>query len=78
MGEPDRLHNLAMNRSIKEIAQQHIHNGKFDEGILNRIEGGIRAFDPCLSCSVHAVGQMPLMLELEAPDGETLDRLVRD
>ncbi|HHR86330.1 MAG TPA: Ni/Fe hydrogenase subunit alpha, partial [Candidatus Acetothermia bacterium] len=70
--------NLAMNRSIKEIAQQHIHNGKFDEGILNRIEGGIRAFDPCLSCSVHAVGQMPLMLELEAPDGETLDRLVRD
>ncbi|MCD6494589.1 Ni/Fe hydrogenase subunit alpha [Candidatus Bipolaricaulota bacterium] len=70
--------NLAMNRSIKEIAQQHIHNGKFDEGILNRIEGGIRAFDPCLSCSVHAVGQMPLMLELEGPDGETLDRLVRD
>ncbi len=70
--------NLAMNRSIKEIAQRHIHNGKFNEGILNRIEGGIRAFDPCLSCSVHAVGQMPLIVDLEGPDGKTLDRLVRD
>lgn len=70
--------NLAMNRSIKEIAQRHIHNGKFNEGTLNRIEGGIRAFDPCLSCSVHAVGQMPLMVELKSPEGKTLDRLVRD
>ena len=70
--------NLAMNRSIKEIAQRHIHSGKFDEGILNRIEGGIRAFDPCLSCSVHAVGQMPLLVELQTPDGETVDRLIRD
>jgi len=70
--------NLAMNRSIKEIAQKHIHSGKFDEGILNRIEGGIRAFDPCLSCSVHAVGQMPLLVELRTPDGETVDRLIRD
>ena len=70
--------NLAMNRSIKEIAQQHIHSGKFDEGILNRIEGGIRAFDPCLSCSVHAVGQMPLLVELQTPDGKIVDRLVRD
>ncbi|HDL86462.1 MAG TPA: Ni/Fe hydrogenase subunit alpha [Candidatus Acetothermia bacterium] len=70
--------NLAMNRSIKEIAQQHIHGGKFDEGILNRIEGGIRAFDPCLSCSVHAVGQMPLLVELQTPDGETVGRLIRD
>ncbi|HHE51462.1 MAG TPA: Ni/Fe hydrogenase subunit alpha [Candidatus Acetothermia bacterium] len=70
--------NLAMNRSIKEIAQQHIHSGEFDEGILNRIEGGIRAFDPCLSCSVHAVGQMPLLVELQTPDGKTVDRLIRD
>jgi len=70
--------NLAMNRSIKEIAQKHIHSGKCDEGILNRIEGGIRAFDPCLSCSVHAVGQMPLLVELQTPDGKIVDRLVRD
>jgi NAD-reducing hydrogenase large subunit len=49
-----------------------------DEGILNRIEGGIRAFDPCLSCSVHAVGQMPLVVELVGPAGEVLDTVMRD
>jgi len=70
--------NLAMNRSIKEIAQHYIHDGSFNEGILNRIEGGIRAFDPCLSCSVHAVGQMPLIVELVDPAGEILDTAVRD
>ena len=70
--------NLAMNRSIKEIAQHYIHDGSFNEGILNRIEGGIRAFDPCLSCSVHAVGQMPLVVELVDPAGEILDTAVRD
>jgi NAD-reducing hydrogenase large subunit len=70
--------NLAMNRSVKEIAQHYIHNGSFDEGILNRIEGGIRAFDPCLSCSVHAVGQMPLVVELVGPAGEVLDTVMRD
>jgi NAD-reducing hydrogenase large subunit len=70
--------NLAMNRSVKEIAQHYIHNGSLDEGILNRIEGGIRAFDPCLSCSVHAVGQMPLVVELVGPAGEVLDTVMRD
>ncbi len=70
--------NLAMNRSVKEIAQHYIHDGSFNEGILNRIEGGIRAFDPCLSCSVHAVGQMPLIVELVDPAGEILDTAVRD
>jgi NAD-reducing hydrogenase large subunit len=56
--------NLAMNRAVREIAKKHIHNGKVSEGILNRIEGGIRAYDPCLSCSVHAVGHMPLRLDV--------------
>lgn len=70
--------NLAMNRSIRDIAQRNIHKGQFTEGILNRIEGGIRAFDPCLSCSVHAVGQMPLLVEVETPDGQIVERMVRD
>lgn len=70
--------NLAMNRSVKEIAKRYIHDGLFDERILNRIEGGIRAFDPCLSCSVHAAGQMPLVVELVGPAGELLDRLTRE
>jgi NAD-reducing hydrogenase large subunit len=70
--------NLAMNRSIKEIAKHHIHDGTFDEGILNRIEGGIRAFDPCLSCSVHAAGQMPIVVDVVGPDGTLHQTLTRD
>jgi len=45
--------------------------------MLNRVEAVIRAFDPCLSCSTHAAGQMALEIELRAPDGELLDRLAR-
>ena len=47
------------------------------EPLLNRIEAGIRAFDPCLSCSTHALGQMALQIQLLAPDGKVLDELSR-
>jgi NAD-reducing hydrogenase large subunit len=70
--------NLAMNRSILEIARRTIKNGVFDEGILNQVEGGIRAFDPCLSCSVHAIGRLPLEVQVVGPEGEVRQRLVRD
>jgi len=70
--------NLAMNRSILEIARRTIKDGAFDEGILNRIEGGIRAFDPCLSCSVHALGRMALEVEVVGPEGDVVQTLVRD
>lgn len=69
--------NLAMNRTVREIASAYIKDGSLSEGILNRVEGGIRAFDPCLSCSVHAVGRMPLELELLGPDGQLLDTVTR-
>ena len=45
--------------------------------MLNRIEHGIRLYDPCLSCSTHAVGQMPMVVELIGADGDVVDRLVR-
>jgi NAD-reducing hydrogenase large subunit len=45
--------------------------------MLNRVEAVIRTFDPCLSCSTHAYGQMPLVVELLAPDGSTLDEIRR-
>jgi NAD-reducing hydrogenase large subunit len=70
--------NLAMNKTVKQIAQAYVNGGKLSEGILNRIEHGIRAFDPCLSCSTHAVGQMPLHVQLLAPGGEVLDEVRRD
>ncbi|MBW7884654.1 MAG: nickel-dependent hydrogenase large subunit, partial [Caldilineaceae bacterium] len=70
--------NLAMNRTVRQIAQYHIAGGKLNEGILNRIEHGIRLFDPCLSCSTHAIGHMPLVVDLIGPDGAVVDRIQRD
>ncbi len=69
--------NLAMNRTVTQIARHFITGPKVPEGILNRVEAGIRAFDPCLSCSTHAVGQMPLHLQLLGPDGAVLDEARR-
>jgi NAD-reducing hydrogenase large subunit len=70
--------NLAMNRTVVQIAKHHIHGPKIPEGVLNRLEAGIRAFDPCLSCSTHAVGSMPLHVELVAADGTVKDAVWRD
>jgi NAD-reducing hydrogenase large subunit len=69
--------NLGMNRTIKQIAQRFIHGDKIPETVLNRVEAGIRAFDPCLSCSTHAAGEMPLIVRLIAPDGAVLDEVRR-
>jgi len=65
--------NLAMNSEITETARFFIKNEKFTEGILNRVEAAIRAYDPCLSCSTHAFGQMPLHIELRSSAGTLLD-----
>ena len=70
--------NLAMNQTVKQIAQNYVNGSKLSEGILNRIEHGIRVFDPCLSCSTHAIGQMPLHIQLVGPDGKIVDEKIRD
>ena len=70
--------NLAMNQTVRQIAQAYVGEGGLREGILNRIEHGIRAYDPCLSCSTHAVGQMPLQVRLLAADGSLLAEVTRD
>ncbi|NLX18741.1 MAG: Ni/Fe hydrogenase subunit alpha [Desulfobulbus sp.] len=69
--------NLAMNRAILQAARRYISQDRLEEGILNRIEAVIRTFDPCLSCSTHAVGSMPFVIELMGPDGRCLDRVRR-
>ncbi len=69
--------NLAMNKTVRQIAERYITDATIDEGILNRIEHGIRMYDPCLSCSTHAVGQMPLEIRLLGRDGTLLDRISR-
>jgi NAD-reducing hydrogenase large subunit len=56
--------NLAMNRTVRQIADHFIDGDKIPEGVLNRIEAGIRAYDPCLSCATHAYGRMPMQVSL--------------
>lgn len=70
--------NLAMNRTVQQIARAYVGNGGLREGVLNRIEHGIRTYDPCLSCSTHAVGQMPLRVQLFDVNGRLLEEVVRD
>ena len=67
--------NLAMNRAVVQIARHYVDGHRLTEGMLNRVEAGIRAFDPCLSCSTHAVGEMPLVVQLFAADGRLLRAL---
>jgi NAD-reducing hydrogenase large subunit len=69
--------NLAMNRTVAQIARHFLSGRKLEEGLLNRVEAGIRAYDPCLSCSTHAAGRMPLAVELRGPDGALLDAVSR-
>ncbi|GAI22469.1 unnamed protein product, partial [marine sediment metagenome] len=62
--------NLAMNRAVYEVAREFIKDGRLTEGILNRVEVAIRCYDPCLSCSSHALGHMPLEIAICEPDGK--------
>jgi NAD-reducing hydrogenase large subunit len=65
--------NLAMNKSVAQVARHYVKADRLTEPMLNRVEAVIRCYDPCLSCSTHAIGQMPLHLQLLAPDGTVLD-----
>jgi NAD-reducing hydrogenase large subunit len=67
--------NWAMNRAVNMVAKRYVNGNSLAEGMLNRVEAAIRAFDPCLSCSTHAWGSMPLRIELYGADGERLDAL---
>lgn len=69
--------NLAMNRSVFEVARHYIKGDQVREGALNRVEAVIRAYDPCLSCSTHAVGQMPVQLDLVGAEGTVVRTVSR-
>lgn len=70
--------NLAMNKTVTQIAKNYIHGEEIPEGFLNRVEAGIRCFDPCLSCSTHAAGEMPLHVQLIRPDGTVAKETYRN
>jgi NAD-reducing hydrogenase large subunit len=69
--------NNAMNKGVLQAAKHYVKDRKFSEGAMNRIEAVVRTFDPCLSCSTHAYGQMPLALTLLSAEGEVVDQLIR-
>lgn len=69
--------NLAMSSGILQVARRFVQADKLTEGMLNRVEAVIRAFDPCLSCATHADGHMALHLQLVAPDGQVMDEIRR-
>jgi NAD-reducing hydrogenase large subunit len=67
--------NPSMNRSVLDVARQYMNGRKVEEGMLNRVESAIRCYDPCLSCSTHAVGSMPMVIELRDYNGELINRI---
>ena len=69
--------NQAMNEAIRSVARQYFDGREITEGLLNHIEVAIRAFDPCLSCATHALGRMPLEVELLDAQGERVATLTR-
>lgn len=66
--------NAAMNKGIKMAAEKYVEGPEIPEGVLNKIESVIRCYDPCLSCSTHALGQMPMEIELKDNQGEIIDK----
>ena len=70
--------NQAMNTAVREVAKQYLDGREVTEGLLNHIEIAIRAFDPCLSCATHALGQMPLEVAIVDAGGTVIDSATRD
>jgi len=70
--------NWAMSQAVDSVAKTYVHGPDIREGMLNRVEAAVRAYDPCLSCSTHAVGQMPIYLEILDSQGELVQTVRRD
>ena len=70
--------NPSMDQSVLDVAKQFVKGNDVKEGALNRVEAAIRCYDPCLSCSTHALGSMPLVLEIHDESGRVLKTIARD
>jgi NAD-reducing hydrogenase large subunit len=66
--------NQAMNESIRQVANEYLSGQELTEPLLNQLEVAVRAYDPCLSCATHALGQMPLEVTLLDASGEVIDQ----
>lgn len=70
--------NQPMNLAVTRVCEEYLDGQKITEALLNHVEVAIRAYDPCLSCATHAIGKMPLVVELKNPAGDLLDRVVKE
>jgi len=70
--------NWAMSKAVDSVAKTYMNGQKVREGLLNRVEAAIRAYDPCLSCSTHALGQMPIIVDVVDAEGQVVQTLRRD
>ena len=66
--------NWAMSKAVEMVAKTFVDGNNLTEGMLNRVEAAIRAYDPCLSCSTHLIGAMPLQLEILDKQGRVINR----
>ncbi len=64
---------LAMNRAVRQIAERWLTGERITEDLLNHVEAGVRAFDPCISCAAHTAGATLVTLRLVGPRGKVLD-----
>lgn len=69
--------NQAMHEAVRAAAESAFDGRGLTEGMLNRVEVAVRAYDPCLSCATHALGAMPLDVTLAGPDGSPRERLLK-
>jgi NAD-reducing hydrogenase large subunit len=70
--------NQPMNEAVRRVAEDYLVGKKITEGLLNTVEVAIRAYDPCLSCATHALGQMPMQVQLIDAGNRVIDKKVRD
>jgi NAD-reducing hydrogenase large subunit len=62
---------------VDSVAKAFVRGPEVPEGMLNRVEAAVRCYDPCLSCSTHALGKMPLEMTMVGPDGSVLAKAGR-
>jgi len=68
--------NAPINMSVKQAAKSLIRDGKYDQGLLNRVEMAIRAYDPCLSCATHKFdGTLAVKIDIYDHQGRLIDSL---
>jgi NAD-reducing hydrogenase large subunit len=70
--------NLAIGKSVQQVAEHYVHGDKLHEGMLNRVSAVVRAYDPCLSCSTHAAGVLAMKVQLVGAKGDLLDEVASD